>query len=99
MTRSGFAAAPADATAAKGHLAESSHAWKTLSDVLIRQPVSPITTMRCGFGFGNGSRRPRTDARPAPAGIALSQTSTGNADGFDSAGSLRVGRSGTVSGR
>jgi hypothetical protein len=30
--------------------------------------------------------------------MALSQTSTGNADGFDSAGSLRVGRSGIVAG-
>ena len=99
MTRSGAAAAAPAATAANGHCAESAQAWNTLSDVLIRQPVSPMTTMRRGFGFGSASARPRIAARSTPAGIVLSQTSTGNAEGFDAAGSLRVGRSGIVVGR
>ena len=99
MTRSGAAAAAARATAANGHSFESLQAWNTLSAVLIRQPVSPMTTIRCGFALGNGSARPRIDARATPWGMALSQTSTGNAEGFESAGSLRVGRSGIVAGR
>ena len=35
-------------------------------------------------------------ARIAPAGSVASQTCTGNAEGFDSSGALRVGRSGSV---
>ena len=100
MTRSGAAAAAAPATAANGHCADSLQAWNTLSAVLIRQPVSPMTTIRCGFAFGSGERAAERPPRAStPAGIAFSQTSTGNAEGFDSAGSLRVGRSGIVAGR
>ena len=58
-----------------------------------------MTTMRRGFGFGSASGRPSVEARSTPTGIGLSQTSTGKAAGFDNAGSLRVGRCGTVVGR
>jgi hypothetical protein len=49
--------------------------------------------------LGHGQRTTGNFRARNTRGIALSQTSTGKAEGFDSAGSLRVGRSGTVAGR
>src|SRR5260370_33951291 len=98
MTRPGRAAAAASATSAKGQAFASLHAWNVASERLRRQPVSPITTMRRGAPFGTGRTSPATDACAAPEGSGPSQTRSGNAEGFDSAGELRGGRSGTVAG-
>src|SRR5438132_471659 len=64
----------------------------------MRQPVSPITTSLCATAFGSGSARPAIVARVVPGGIELSHVSTGNAEGFEFAGVLNVGRSGIVPG-
>ena len=60
--------------------------------------MSPITTMRRGLRCGSGSARPPTPARSAPGGRLRSQVSTGNAEGFDCAGLLTVGRKAMVEG-
>src|SRR5438477_5054278 len=64
----------------------------------MRQPVSPMTTSLCATAFANGSARPAIVARVVPGGIELSQVSTGNAEGFEFADVLNVGRSGIVPG-
>jgi hypothetical protein len=79
-----------------GQTAASLHACQALSAFFIRQPVSAMIAMRCGCAFGNGSVRPATLAACAPAGSVASQTDTGKLDGFESAGSLAVGRWATV---
>lgn len=43
----------------------------------MRQPVSPITRIRRGDGFGSGSACPSTAALRAPAGRGAAQTVTG----------------------
>src|SRR4030095_6734707 len=98
MTKSGAAATAAFAIAGKGHCAGSLHAWKAFSAIFIRQPVSPSTTIVRGIAFGNGSARPAMVARTTPGGIDASQVDTGNAEGFEFAGVLNVGRSGIVPG-
>src|SRR5262245_21706594 len=92
-------AAALAATVTNGHVAALLQSWKALSVTLIRQPESPITTIRFGSAFGSGKARPATVARATPAGIAASQTSTGNADGFDASGGEIVGRCGSTPGR
>src|SRR5207244_11628403 len=64
----------------------------------MRQPVSPMTTSLCATAFGSGSARPAIVARVVPSGIELSHVSTGNAEGFEFADVLNVGRSGIVPG-
>src|SRR5438477_7981331 len=64
----------------------------------MRQPVSPMTTSLCATAFGSGSARPAIVARVVPSGIELSHVSTGNAEGFEFADILNVGRSGIVPG-
>lgn len=59
-----------------------------------RQPVSASTRMRCGSALGSGSERLPTATCFAPEGRVASQVDTGNSDGFESAGSLAVVRSG-----
>ena len=54
--------------------------------------------MRRGRDLGSGNALPPTLALRASAFNPSSQVSTGNADGFESAGALSVGRSGTVAG-
>src|SRR5438094_5977675 len=98
MTRSGAKRAAVAATAANGHAAESSQPCHTLNDAYTRQPESPNTTIRSGLAFGNGSARTPIVARTVPIGTVCSQTVIGNADGFESAGVLTVGRSGAVPG-
>jgi len=71
-------------------------AWKAASLALIRQPVSPITTMRSIRRGGRGSGRPWTAARRAPRGTAASQVSRGKTDGLEVSGVEAVGRSGRV---
>ena len=98
MTRSGAKRAAVVATLANGHAAESLHACHTLKALFSRQPESPSTTIRSGLIFGSGSARPPIVARVVPIGTLRSQTVIGNADGFESASSLTVERSGAVPG-
>ena len=89
-------AAAAAATCANGQSFESLHAWNALSEVLRRQPVSPMMTTIRVSALGSGRAWLPTLARNTPSAKLRSQVSTGNTDGFDSAGSLRVGRSAMV---
>ena len=57
-----------------------------------------MTTILIGCVFGSGSARPSIVARATPGGTGISQVSTGNADGFEFAGVLNVGRNGIVPG-
>src|SRR5437773_3740731 len=98
MTRSGAKPAAIAATRANGHAAGSSQGCHTLKDAYSRQPDSPNTTMRSGLIFGNGSGRTPIVARTVPVGTFISPTVTGNADGFEAAGALTVGRRGAVPG-
>lgn len=91
-TRSGDSFATLAAIVFSGQTVASLHACHALSAFFIRQPVSAMIAMRCGCAFGSGSVRPATLAACAPAGSVVSQTETGKLDGFESAGSLAVGR-------
>ncbi|CAK0437462.1 Uncharacterised protein [Burkholderia pseudomallei] len=62
----------------------------------MRQPVSATIATRCGSAFGSGNAREATLTSLAFAGSVVSQTDTGKLDGFESAGSLAVGRCAAV---
>lgn len=79
-----------------GQTVASLHACHALSAFFIRQPVSAMIATRWGCAFGSGSVRPATLAACASAGNVASHTDTGKLDGFESAGSLAVGRCATV---
>src|SRR5947208_5056715 len=99
MTRSGAKRAAVAATLANGHAVGSLQLCHTPKASFSRQPESPNKTIRSSLAFGNGSARTPIVARTVPFGTLTSQTVTGNADGFESAGALTVGRSGAVPGR
>ncbi|CAJ3160756.1 Uncharacterised protein [Burkholderia pseudomallei] len=84
------------AIVANGQTVASLHAWNALSAFFMRQPVSATIATRCGSAFGSGNAREATLTSLAFAGSVVSQTDTGKLDGFESAGSLAVGRCAAV---
>ena len=68
-----------------------------LSSFLIRQPVSPITTIRRITAGGRGRLRPPTLAVVTDAGSTASQTWPSNTEGLESAAAELVTRWGMVS--
>lgn len=58
--------------------------------------MSAISSTRCGCAFGSGRVRSATVTWRAESGSAVSQTDTGNSEGFESDGSLAVVRCATV---
>ena len=67
MTRSGAAAAAPRRPRRTAIARSRCRPGTRCPTVLMRQPVSPMTTMRRGFGFGSGSARP-SDRRARDAG-------------------------------
>ncbi len=84
------------ATVAKGQPAGSLQGCQALSAFFRRQPVSAISSTRCGCALGSGRLRSARVTWLAPSGSCISQTDTGKSEGLESDGSLAVGRSATV---
>jgi hypothetical protein len=65
----------------------------------MRQPVSPMTTIRFTDAGGSGIMLPSMMTFFDPGGMTFSQVRTGKAEGLLSSGDERVGRKGSVSAR
>src|SRR6202021_1373651 len=76
MTRSGFNFAATCAMCGKGHFAGSLQACTV--QPLMRQPVSPITMIRCGAKSGRGKACPKIEAFRAPFGSVTAHSRFAN---------------------